>query len=421
MVPRVKGTQDFLDLTLYNFLIDKTRRHLQTAAFTEIATPLLEHTELFKRSLGLHTEVVSKEMYTVVTGYEDKENEDSKGLCLRPEATASTMRAFFNNNIEERPWKVFSHGPMFRHERPQKGRYRQFHQTTIEVINATSIAHDAELIAMLDRLFTEQLKFPAYALVINFLGTTQDRVTYKQALKEFLDKQPNLPEKIVSLKETNILRIFDLKDPACKEALKDAPVITDYLGAESRQEWEQLKSLLQQLSVSFVCDPRLVRGLDYYNKTVFEFVSTQLGAQNSFCGGGRYDYLSQTLGEKDAVPSLGAAFGIERVIMIMEQNQAMLNVPQKPALQMIMPMTQQQQALALLCADALRSHNICCDVILDEASMKSMMRKADKSGAQHVLIIGEDEVNNNYITVKNMMTGISEKIQQSRLVAYFKK
>lgn len=421
MVPRVKGTQDFLDLTLYNFLIDKTRHHLQTAAFTEIATPLLEHTELFKRSLGLHTEVVSKEMYTVVTGYEDKENEDSKGLCLRPEATASTMRAFFNNNIDERPWKVFSSGPMFRHERPQKGRYRQFHQTTIEVINAKSIAHDAELIAMLDRLFTEQLKFPAYALVINFLGTPQDRTSYKEALKAFLDKQSNLPEKILALKETNILRIFDLKDPACKEALKDAPVITDYLCTESRQEWEQLQSLLQQLSVSFVCDPRLVRGLDYYNKTVFEFVSTQLGAQNSFCGGGRYDYLSQTLGEKDAVPSLGAAFGIERVIMILEQNQALLNLPHKPALQMIMPMTQQQQALALLCADALRSNDICCDVILDEASMKSMMRKADKSGAQHVLIIGEDEVNNNYITVKNMMTGTSDKVPQSRLVAYFKK
>jgi histidyl-tRNA synthetase len=419
MVPRVKGTQDFLDLTLYNFLIEKTRRHLQKAAFTEISTPILEHTDLFKRSLGLHTEVVSKEMYTVVTGHE--EEGDAKGLCLRPEATASTMRAFFNNNIEERPWKVFAHGPMFRHERPQKGRYRQFHQTTIEVIGASSIAHDAELVAMLDRFFTDQLKFPAYALVINFLGTTEDRIAYKQALKKFLDKHNNLPEKIIALKETNILRIFDLKDPACKEALKDAPVITDYLCEESQKEWELLQSLLQQLSVSFSCDPRLVRGLDYYNKTVFEFVSTQLGAQNSFCGGGRYDYLSQTLGEEKAVPSLGAAFGIERVLMILEQNQAGLNIPQKPALQMIMPMTAHQHALALICADALRANDVCCDVILDEASMKSMMRKADKAGAQHVLIIGEDEVNNNYITVKNMMTGASEKVQQHNLVAYFKK
>lgn len=419
MVPRVKGTQDFLDLTLYNFLIDKTRRHLQKAAFTEIATPILEHTDLFKRSLGLHTEVVSKEMYTVVTGHE--EEGDSKGLCLRPEATASTMRAFFNNNIEERPWKVFSHGPMFRHERPQKGRYRQFHQTTIEVIGASSIAHDAELIATLDRFFTDHLKFPAYALVINFLGTTEDRIAYKKALKVFLDKHSNLPEKIMALKETNILRIFDLKDPACKEALKDAPVITDYLCEESQKEWVLLQSLLSQLSVSFSCDPRLVRGLDYYNKTVFEFVSTQLGAQNSFCGGGRYDYLSQTLGEEKAVPSLGAAFGIERVVMILEQHLANLAIPHKPALQMIMPMTALQHPLALICADALRAHDICCDIILDEASMKSMMRKADKSGAQHVLIIGEDEVKNNYITVKNMMTGTSEKVQQSNLVAYFKK
>jgi len=419
MVPRVKGTQDFLDLTLYNFLIEKTRRHLQKAAFTEISTPILEHTELFKRSLGLHTEVVSKEMYTVVTGHE--EEGDTKGLCLRPEATASTMRAFFNNNIEERPWKVFSHGPLFRHERPQKGRYRQFSQVSIEVIGAASVAHDAELIATLERFFTDTLKLPAYALLINFLGTPQDRINYKQVLKDFLDKQPSLPEKIQTLKETNILRIFDLKDPACKEALKNAPVITDYLCEESQKEWALLQSLLQQLSVSFSCDPRLVRGLDYYNKTVFEFVSSDLGAQSTFCGGGRYDYLSQTLGEDKAVPSLGAAFGIERVVMILEQHQATLNIPQKPVLQMIMPMTAQQQALALLCADTLRTQDICCDVILDEASMKSMMRRADKTGAQHVLIIGEDEVNNNYITVKNMMTGVSEKVQQSNLVAYFKK
>ena len=421
MISRVKGTQDFLDLTLYNFLIDKTQAHLEKAAFTEIATPLLEHTELFKRSLGLHTEVVSKEMYTVVTGHETEDDSTRESLCLRPEATASTMRAFFNNNIEKKPWKVFSHGPIFRHERPQKGRFRQFHQVTIEAIGATSIAHDAELLSILDRLFTQQLKLNSYALLINFLGTTEDRINYKQALKAFLDAQKDLPAKIMDLKEKNIMRIFDLKDPACQQALEGAPVITDYLCAESQQEWGLLQSLLGQLSVSYSCNPRLVRGLDYYNKTVFEFVSSHLGAQSAFCGGGRYDHLSQTLGEKDPLPSLGAAFGIERVLMLLEQNLDRLSIPQKPALQMIMPMSVNEQPLALLCADALRTNNICCDVILDVASMKSMMRKADKANAQHVLIIGEDELKSNTITVKNMMTGQETKVKQGDLVKFFRK
>ena len=419
MISRVKGTQDFLDLTLWNFLINKTQNHLQQAAFTEIATPILEHTELFKRSLGLHTEVVSKEMYTVVTGHE--EADDKESLCLRPEATASTVRAFFNNNIEQKPWKVFSYGPIFRHERPQKGRFRQFHQVTIETIGATSIAHDAELLCILDRLFTQELQLTPYTLFINFLGTAEDRAAYKEALKSFLDAQKNLPPKIIELKDKNIMRIFDLKDPACQAALEGAPVITDHLSAASQQEWQLVQKLLGTLNVPFVCNPRLVRGLDYYNRTVFEFVSTSLGAQNAFCGGGRYDSLSQTLGEKEALPSLGAAFGIERVLMILEQNKEKLALPAKPALQMILPLSAQEQPLALVTADKLRAQNICCDVILDAASMKSMMRKADKAGAEHVLIIGEDEVKNNNVTVKNMKTGLEDKVKQSDLVTFFKK
>lgn len=419
MIPRVKGTHDILDLTLYNVLIEKARRHLEQAAFTEISTPILEHTDLFKRSLGLHTEVVSKEMYTIATGHET-DNEES-GLCIRPEGTASTMRAFFNNNVEKQPWKVFSHGPMFRHERPQKGRFRQFSQMTIEMIGAASVAHDAELLAILDRFFTDRLKFSNYALLINFLGSAQDRANYREALKGFLDTQKELPEKIVDLKEKNIMRIFDLKDPVCQEAVRQAPVITDYLGNESQREWEQLQSLLGQLSVSFSCDPRLVRGLDYYNRTVFEFVSTQLGAQSTFCGGGRYDSLAQILGEKHELPSLGAAFGIERVVMIMEQNLAALAIPQKKTLHMVMPMSDAQKALALLVTQALRNSGLCVDVILDTASIKSMMRKADKAGAHYALIIGDDEMARNYITVKNMMSGQEDKVEQQRLIEFFGK
>lgn len=419
MLPKIKGTQDFLDRSSHNFLIDTLRKHLTTYNFNEISTPILEPIALFKRSLGLHTEVVNKEMYTVLSG---KERSGEKAtICLRPEATASTMRAFFNNHIEQRPWKVFSYGPMFRHERPQKGRYRQFHQATMEIIGAANIGHDAELIAMLDRFFSETLKFDSYALLINFLGTLEDRKRYNQALSAFLEEQDNLPKKIIELKDKNILRIFDLKDPQCQEALQDAPIITDYLCDESRQEWEQLRSYLDQLSVSYSVYPRLVRGLDYYNKTVFEFTSSHLGSQSAFCGGGRYDSLSQTLGEKEAVPSLGAALGIERVLMVMEHYHDKLAMPHKPAVQAIIPFSHKQHSLALLCAETLRRNGICCEVILADVSLKSLMRKAHKLHAQHVLLIGDDEQENNYITVKNMVNGTEDKVSHNELIAFFKK
>ena len=416
MISRVKGTQDFLDLTFYNFIIDSTRKHLSKARFTEIATPILEHTELFKRSLGLHTEVVSKEMYTVVTGHEEG---DESGICLRPEGTASVMRAFFNNHITERPWKVFSHGPMFRHERPQKGRFRQFHQTTIEILAASSIAHDAELIALLNSLFVDTFQLSDYTLLINFLGSNEDRANYKQALRAYLDEQSFLPEKIHDLKEKNILRIFDLKDDACKQAVKDAPILTDYLSTASQQEWEQLKALLTSLSIPFIQDPRLVRGLDYYNKTVFEFVSNHLGAQNTFCGGGRYDCLSQVLGEKEIVPSLGAAFGMERIAMLLEDKKNNLALPITQPLQMILPMTDAQQPQALEIAQLLRHNNITCEVSLDTPALKNMLRKADKAGAQHVLILGENEIQEKSVTIKNMVTGNEKKIKIEQLINYF--
>lgn len=419
MVPKVKGTQDVLDLTLYNFLFAQLNSHLTNYGYSQIATPILEPLELFQRSLGQFTEVVTKEMYLVTTKQPDGSLQEPT-ICLRPEGTASTMRAFFTNNIDQRPWKVFAHGPMFRHERPQKGRYRQFNQATIEAIGAESSLYDAELIAMLDQFFSEKLKIDSYALLINFLGSPQDRAHYKTVLADFLDKQTDLPKKIIDLKDKNILRIFDLKDEACQAVLKNAPVITDHLSDESQKEWTELKQILDQLSVSYSIEPRLVRGLDYYNKTVFEFVSSALGAQSTFCGGGRYDYLSQELGEKEAVPSIGAAFGVERIVMILEEQNS-LTLPNKPALQVILPLGEQEKKLALLCADELRAHGICCEALYDAGSVKSMMRKANKMGAQHVLLIGADELANNYVTVKNMTTSSEQQVKQGDLVNFFTK
>src|SRR5581483_1220821 len=216
-------------------------------------------------------------------------------ICLRPEMTASTVRAFIDNHIQQTPWKVFSYGPCFRYERPQKGRYRQFHQITTEIIGATSITHDAQFIMMLDRFFHETLHINSYALVVNFLGCAQDRVHFKVLLKQFMDsdKAQGVCDQCKERKERNILRIFDCKNSSCQTIYQQAPVITDHLCSECAHEWQELQQQLSLLSVSHVHKPTLVRGLDYYNKTVFEFVSKNLGAQDTFCGGGRYNQLAQ--------------------------------------------------------------------------------------------------------------------------------
>lgn len=415
MLQRVRGTQDFLDLTLFSFLMQTIKQHAELYGFHEISTPLIEQLELFQRSLGLHTDVISKEMFLVGAA------ESDESLCLRPEATAPTMRAFFNNGVTERPWRVLNSGPMFRYERPQKGRFRQFHQVSFEIIGAPSIAHDAEFIECLDSLFSKKLHLDQYTLALNFLGSPEDREQYKKALLAFLESKPSLPSAIAERKDKNLLRIFDLKDEASQEILQDAPLITDHLSPASRAEWDELQALLSQLSVSFILNPRLVRGLDYYNKTVFEFVSLELGAQSSFCGGGRYDFLSQTLGEKEAVPALGAAPGIERLLMLLESRRHLLPLPQPAPLIVVIPLAEEQKQLALICAQFLRHHSFCVETMVDQASAKSMMRQANKKGARFVIIIGETEQQQGYVTLKQMTTGVEEKVKQEELVNALRK
>jgi len=430
MLQRIKGTQDFLDLTLYNFLITKTKNHFEKYCFTEIATPILEPVELFKRSLGLETDVVTKEMYTIASNAAEALRQaqgerpeksaitDSDIICLRPEATASTMRAFLQAHIETLPWKVYTYGPMFRHERPQKGRFRQFHQISLEVIGTQSIMQDALLITMLDRLFSEHLMLDTYALFINFLGCVQDRVAFKKIVHAFLKKNIDaLCATCIERKDKNILRVFDCKNANCQALYKNAPKTTDHLCKHCAHEWQTLQVTLQKLSVSFSCVPTLVRGLDYYDKTVFEFVSTDLGAQNAFCGGGRYDGLAEQLGSTTAYPSIGAAIGIERVVAMLEAKKDVL-LPQPKPIQVIIPVAREQQAVAMLLADHLIAQGKCVTVLLEGDSMKSMMRKANKLGAQHALIIGEDEQKNNSVTIKNMITSKTDTVKQTDVLRY---
>src|SRR3984957_10422043 len=312
---RVKGTQDFLDLRLFNFIVEEAKAQLQTYHFTEIATPLIESVELFKRSLGVYTDVVSKEMFLIPSRHEDDE-----AMCLRPEATASILRAFIENGVQQVPWKVFTWGPMFRYERPQKGRYRQFHQVSMEVVGASSVAQDVWFITMLDRLFHEKLHLNNYALLINYLGCFEDRKTYQVELRNFLDSADaaTICDACRERKEKNIMRIFDCKSPTCQKIYEQAPTISECLCSRCAAEWAQLQDQLHILSVTYAHKPTLVRGLDYYSKTVFEFVSYDLGAQNTFCGGGRYDQLVSQLGGTQDQPSIGAAIGIERLMLLLD-------------------------------------------------------------------------------------------------------
>jgi histidyl-tRNA synthetase len=415
MIQRIKGTQDWLDLTLFNFCIERIAKHLACYNFTQIRTPILEPIELFKRSLGQATDVVSKEMFLV------KGTSESELICLRPEVTASTVRAFIENDVLDVPWRVFSWGSMFRYERPQKGRFREFNQVTIENIGASSISHDVQLITMLDRLFHEELKLDNYALMINFLGSYEDRATYKELLKTFLDASAaSICQTCNVRKDLNIMRVFDCKNPECQQIYSSAPKMIDHLSKESVLEWQQLQDQLSLLSVSFVVNPMLVRGLDYYNKTVFEFMSNDLGAQNTFCGGGRYDSLVKDLGGKQSQPSLGAAIGVERLLLLLDPIKDRLLLPEKPALTVIIPIAQEQIPLALLLADELYAHNKCAEVLLDGGSIKSMMRRANKMGATYAVLIGEDEQQAHEVTIKQMIAGSEERIKQIDLVSYIR-
>lgn len=416
MISRVKGTQDFLDLSLYNFVLNQARKCFERYSFTEIATPILEQTELFKRTLGTETDVVSKEMFLIDT----PDKQDS--LCLRPEATAAVMRAFLENNIEQTPWKVFIAGPMFRYERPQKGRFRQFHQISLEVIGSDSMAQDALFIAMLERFFHEKLHLDTYALTLNFLGCSADRQAFKKKLDAFLTGiQTSLCAQCIVRKEKNIMRVFDCKNEQCIALYAKAPHIAQNLCTACDVEWNTLKELLDFLSISYTYRPTLVRGLDYYDKTVFEFVSDNLGAQNAFCSGGRYNRLATDIGANKDYPSIGAAMGMERILLLLEPIKEKLALPQLSALHLIMPMESAQFPLALLLADELLAKGLCVDVALEGGSIKSMMRKANSVGAKFALILGSEEQKNRTVTVKNMITGAQEVMPQIAVAEFVQK
>ncbi len=415
MIERVRGTRDILDTSLFTFSVEKIIKHVSLYHYEQIITPILEPVELFKRSLGTHTDVVSKEMFVVTSS----SAQGDESICLRPEATASTVRAFVQEGVQTTPWKVFSWGPMFRYERPQKGRYRQFYQFNLECIGAASIAQDAQIISMLDRLFSEVFTLQNYALHVNFLGIPQERILFKEALAAFLESNAGICETCTKRKETNILRIFDCKSEACQTIYATAPRLVDFFGAESQEQWQQLQNYLEELSVSFVFNPRLVRGLDYYNKTVFEFVSPDLGAQSAFCGGGRYDSLVSQIGGNADQPSIGAAIGLDRLQLLLELIQPQLALPEKPRLHIIIPLETEQQGIALHLADALVRAGLTTEILF-ENSVQKMMRKANKLGAAYCIFIGSQEQEAGTAKVKDMQTGADTVLKQVDVAQFLK-
>jgi histidyl-tRNA synthetase len=417
MISKVKGTQDFLDMALFNYIINTVRKVLTAYHFHEISTPIIDPLELFVRTTGQETDIVTKEMFLVESTHKDA---DAARIALRPEATPSAMRAFLEQGNQSTPWKVFLWGPMFRHERPQKGRFRQFNQISMEVIGSNSIAQDIHFITMLDRMFSEQFKLDTYALLINFLGCSTDRKTYKEALAQFLDKNhEQICGQCRERRTKNIMRVLDCKTETCKALYQKAPQTTEHLCTLCAKEWQQLQDMLTMLSVAYTYSPTLVRGLDYYAKTVFEFASSALGAQSTFCGGGRYEYIATQLGSSQDFPSIGAAIGVERLMLLLENHNQPL--PSLPPLNVIIPVAPEQHALALLLADELQAQGHAIEILLESSSMKSMMRTANKLGAQHSLILGDEEQKTHQVTVKNMMTGEEQRIAQSELGALLRR
>jgi len=396
-IQAIRGMNDCLpsETNIWQMVESVLRRVASNYGFAEIRMPIVESTGLFKRSIGEVTDIVEKEMYTF-----DDRNGDS--LTLRPEGTASCVRAGNQHgllyNQEQRLWYM---GPMFRHERPQKGRYRQFHQFGLEAFGIATPDIDAEIIMLTSRLWRELGINEFVTLELNSLGSNEERSAYREALIAYLEtKQDSLDEDSKRRMHTNPLRVLDSKNPDVQAALADAPKLSDYFGQESLEHFESVCQRLEAAGIDYVINPRLVRGLDYYNRTVFEWVTSSLGAQGTICAGGRYDGLVEQLGGK-ATPGFGFALGIERLVLMLTSLDKVTNIREQVDAYFISlgeGMDIQATALAEQWRDVVpecRIQNHC-----GGGNMKKQMKRADKSGAQIAFILGEDEFNEKVVTVK---------------------
>lgn len=399
----VKGTMDILPSEVYkNQFIEQTVLDIAAKfGFHEIRTPVFEHTELFQRGVGETTDVVQKEMYT----FDDK---GGRSITLRPEGTAGAVRAFLEHGLfnEALPQKLCYVQNCYRYEKPQAGRWREFQQFGVETLGAASPAADAEIISLANEIFAF-LGIEGIELHINSIGCPECRKVYHNALREYFGAhREELCGTCLERLEKNPMRILDCKSPICKEICKGAPVITDYLCDECSAHFESVKKYLDAMNIEYTVDPQIVRGLDYYTRTVFEFISNQIGAQGTVCGGGRYDGLVEELGGPH-VPSLGFGMGTGRLFMLLEAQGIELPAPCACELY-IAPMGEAATVKAMSLVSDLRAGGISAQTDIVGRSLKAQMKFADKLGAKYTMVLGEDEIAKGEATIKDMSGGESE-------------
>lgn len=412
-IPR--GTQDILPGTveLWHYVENKARDLCRRYNYQEIRTPLFENTELFIRGVGETTDVVEKEMYSVANP------RSTDALTLRPEGTAGVVRSYVENKLygsPNQPTKQYYLGPMFRHERPQAGRYRQFVQFGVEAIGSSDPAIDAEVISVAIRLYQE-LGLTGLSVELNSVGTLEDRARHREHLLAHLNAvRSELCEDCQSRIDRNPLRVLDCKNEKCRELTKDAPSILDYLSEESTAHFEAVKGYLEALGISYYVNPRLVRGLDYYTLTAFEIKMAEIGAVETLCGGGRYNGLVADLGGDD-MPGIGFALSIERLLLALEKQGIQLPTPGGIDC-FVVVQTPEAKAKAFVLVDQLRQAGISAEQDYLDRKMKAQLKQADRLEARFTAIIGESELANGTVVVKEMATGEQQEVKQEDLVNY---
>lgn len=408
-INKIRGMRDIIPFSKYTKLYENLRSHLLLHNFEEINTPIFEYEELFLKNLGIDTDIVNKEMYYV--RHMHGEAKDAK-MVLRPELTASIMRAYVENKIQEMPWKVFQIGSAFRHERPQKGRYREFYTCSIELINAASIGYDVYLLYMLYNFFS-YLIGDNFSIEINYICTNLERDKFRDALYDYcLMREYDFPESVrLRLHKNSILRILDSKDRQVQEVLAEAPLIENFWNSDNIAEWNKVNECLRSLNVPFIHNRNLIRGLDYYNGIIFEFVSKNLGAQNTFCGGGRYDSLSLSFIDK-IIPSLGAGIGIDRLLLIIDEiaKNNLINCKKFFVPIILNHFSYEFISFSLIIQNILLNCNIYSDIYFDKVSYKSGLKKANQEFASYVIMLDEDCIKQKVVIVKNMKSNYLQDI-----------
>ena len=409
MIKLVRGFKDILpeDTALWQHVEAMVQELLEDFGFAELRIPILEQTDLFARSIGTGTDIVEKEMYTFI-------DRSGDSLTLRPEATASVVRAYIEHGLyaKNAVCKLYTTGPMFRRERPQKGRYRQFYQINAEVFGLHDPRADAELILVL-MTFLGRLKLSGVVLHINSLGCPACRPQFSQALKPFLTgKARELCSNCLRRRDKNPLRIYDCKVPTCKEAMLDAPSILDYLCEPCRSHFETVKRSLDRFRIPYQINHRLVRGLDYYTRTTFEVLARALGAQDAVAGGGRYDGLVKALGGPDQ-PGVGFAIGVDRLMDLLAARAR--SFEKRPHL-FIAALGQRAQDTAFQWVQDFRLQRVRAEMDFEDRSLKSQMRRADKLGVSYALIVGDRELDDGIAVLRNMRNKEQESVPMQDLV-----